>query len=153
MSSAYQFNLQFQSFMEEYKWPIIIFMIVIFSVMKRARKVKQAENDIKEQGKLLNNDIIRYVLNDNVEAIKKKLEQRGYGGNFIARTGESALEIAIINKNKYMIAYLIKYGATPLPKDLKTAMASNDSEIIEMIKTGKHLKVIKEYELLTKKTI
>lgn len=52
-----------------------------------------------------------------------------------------------------MIAYLIKYGAIPLPKDLKEAMASNNTEIIEMIKTGKHLNVIKEYELLTKKTI
>lgn len=79
MSSTYEFHLQFQSFMEEYKWPIIIFMIIIFSVMKRISKDKTIEN-IMEQEKLLNNDIILYVLNDNVEAIKNKLEQRGMVG-------------------------------------------------------------------------
>lgn len=151
MSSAYQFNIHFQEFMDEYRWPIVIFIFIMLALKKLNRKTIQKNKDLNEKERLLTNDLIHYVLTDNVEAVKKQLERRGYGGNFKASTGETALELAILNNSKYMIAYLIKYGAIPQPRDLKAALTSKNPDIIQMIKTGKHLSMIKEYELLRKK--
>jgi hypothetical protein len=131
MTPAYQFNLQFQAFMDEFKWPVILFIFIILVVMKSNRKVKQGNKDLMEKDRLLISDLIHYVLTDNIEAVKKLLDRRGYGGNFKAGTGESVLEIAILNNSKYMIAYLIKYGAIPQPRDLKAAITSGNPEIIE----------------------
>jgi ankyrin repeat protein len=152
MSTAYQFNLQFQAFMEEYKWPVVVFIFLMLVLMKSSRKVKQKNKDLEDKEKLFQGDLIHYVITDNIEAVKRLLDKRGYGGNFRAKTGESVLEIAILNNSKYMIAYLIKYGAIPQPRDIKAAITNGNPEIIEMIKTGKHLVLIKEYELL-KKTV
>ncbi|MED3962846.1 hypothetical protein [Niallia taxi] len=132
---------------------VVIFMVIVFLIVRllEGKKNKEKHEEMVIQKNDLSNEIIQYVLMDNTEAVKNELEKRGYGGNFKANTGETALELAILNRNKFIIAYLIKYGALPQPRDLKAAMESKEPEIIEMIKTGHHLKIIKRYELLSKK--
>lgn len=133
--------------MEVYKWPIILLLLVVFILVRRSLKAARIQKDLIFIQSQFGNKVIHYVLTDNIESLKKLLDQRGYGGNFHAETGESALEIAILNQNKYMIAYLMKYGAIPQPRDLKAAITTNDTGIIEMVKTGNHLNAIREYEL------
>ncbi|WP_064091525.1 hypothetical protein [Rossellomorea aquimaris] len=57
------------------------------------------------------------------------------------------MELAILKNNKYIVAYLIKYGSIPNAKEMKTAINNENEVIIEMVRTGKHLNIIKEYEL------
>ena len=136
------------------KFFLAVFFIGIVLLIIRLLEGKKSKEKHKEmviQQNEFSNEIIHYVLMDNTEAVKNELEKRGYGGNFTANTGETALELAILNRNKFIIAYLIKYGALPQPSDLKAAIESNEPEIIEMIKTGHHLRIIKRYELLSKK--
>ncbi|WP_409294190.1 hypothetical protein V1498_13240 [Peribacillus sp. SCS-26] len=138
----------------------IIFMLILSVIVtkigkhiKNTDKLKGKEKNLKEHGNSFNDKMIHFVRDSDTEAVKTQLEERGYGGNFMSGTGETALEIAIHNKNKFIIAYLIKFGALPQLRDLTAAAKSEDPEIIEMIKTGNHQRIIRRYELLDKKSI
>lgn len=97
-----------------------------------------------------NNVLINSILNNDTEGVIMSLDKYRAGPISKSLSGETALEMAIQKDNKYIVAYLIKYGALPIANEMGTALKYGNKEIIKMVKTGNHLKLIKEYELLRK---
>ncbi len=117
----------------------IYFIILVFIIYLFLNKKKETESATIDP-------IITCILTNNVSGMIRCLE-KGQGGPYSKdKTGESALHLAIMKDNKYMVAYLIKFGAIPSPKEIDVAFNYNNKEIIEMVRTGNHLKHIKEYE-------
>jgi hypothetical protein len=95
------------------------------------------------------NVLINSILNNDTEGVIRSIDhQSGLGRK--SQSGETALELAIQKNNKYIVAYLIKYGAYPVEKEMEVALKYGNKEIIEMVKTGNHQKLVREYELLRK---
>ncbi|USK61845.1 hypothetical protein [Peribacillus asahii] len=120
---------------------LLIIILVVFILLNKRKSQKNIQQ---------NNNLINSILSNNTEVVIKNLESRKYGVHSKAKSGESALELAILKDNKYMVAYLIKYGALPNPKELKTAIKCKNEEIIHVVRTGKYQKIILEYKLLKK---
>ncbi|UYG93814.1 hypothetical protein [Cytobacillus firmus] len=53
----------------------------------------------------------------------------------------------LCQNNKFIIAYLISYGALPNTIERKAAIESGNQEITDLVITGKHLAIINEYEV------
>lgn len=97
-----------------------------------------------------NKVLISNILKNDVEGVKRSFEKYGAAPHSKSQSGESALELAIQKNNKYIIAYLIKYGAIPNAIEREAAFLKGNKEIIEIVETGNHLKIIREYEFFKK---
>ncbi|SES44490.1 ankyrin repeat domain-containing protein [Psychrobacillus sp. OK032] len=102
--------------------------------------------NIPEGNKLL----INSILNNDVEGVILSFDKYKAGAHSKSQTGQTALELAIQKDNKYIVAYLIKYGAFPNAHEVETALKYGNNEIIKMVKSGNHKKIISDFELLRK---
>ncbi|WP_342429885.1 hypothetical protein [Neobacillus sp. FSL H8-0543] len=97
-----------------------------------------------------NKILIDNILNNDTEGVKRSFESYRAAPHSKSQFGESALELAIQKDNKYIVAYLIKYGAIPNALEREVAFKIGNNEIIEMLETGNHLRLIREYEFFKK---
>ncbi len=127
----------------------VFLLIWVVILLKEKRKFKKLEYspqiDRPENKTLINN-----ILNNDTEGVKRSLDRYGAAPHSKSQSRESALELAIKMDNKYIIAYLIKYGAIPNALEREVANRNGNNEIIEMVQTGNHLKLIREYEFFKK---
>ncbi|MBS2967925.1 hypothetical protein J9317_03940 [Metabacillus sp. KIGAM252] len=93
-----------------------------------------------------NNILINSIINNNVTSLAAALEAN-HGPHSKAASGHSALELAIARNNKYMVAYLMKYGAAPNAKEISAAIKHNNKDIIQLVTTGEHTAILNEYNL------
>ncbi|MBX9972533.1 hypothetical protein [Cytobacillus firmus] len=94
--------------------------------------------------------LLSNVMDNDVEGVIRSFEKYRSPPHSKSQSGESALEIAIRNENKYIVAYLIKYGALPNAIEREAAFRKGNKEIIELVESGKYLKIIREYEFFKK---
>lgn len=94
--------------------------------------------------------LINSILSNDIEGVILSFDQHKAAPHSKSQSGETALELAIQKDNKYMVAYLIKYGAYPNAHEKETALRYGNKEIMNMVQTGIHTKFIREYELLRK---
>ncbi|WP_404322761.1 ankyrin repeat domain-containing protein [Cytobacillus firmus] len=119
---------------------IILIWIVNLYMQKREAAIEPPKLPI--ENKLL----IDSILNNDIEGVVKSLNNYRAAPHSKSEAGKSAMELAISQNNKFIIAYLIKYGAFPNKIETKAAIESGNKEIMELVITGKHLAIIKEYE-------
>ncbi|MEH7250123.1 hypothetical protein V7114_25575 [Neobacillus niacini] len=127
----------------------VVFLLIWVVYLKKKEKHKPLENNPlidRPESKIL----IDNILNNDTEGVKKSFESYRAAPHSKSQLGESALELAIQKDNKYIVAYLIKYGAIPNAKEREKAFKSGNKEIIEMLQTGNHLRLIREYEFFKK---
>ncbi|KON88899.1 hypothetical protein AF332_20250 [Sporosarcina globispora] len=94
--------------------------------------------------------LISNVLNNDVEGVIRSFEKYRAAPHSKSQSGVSALELAIENDNKYIVAFLIRYGALPNAIEKEAAFKKGNQGIIELVETGKYLKIIREYEFFKK---
>lgn len=110
--------------------------------------MKKTENPLIDRPE--NKVLISNILNNDVDGVKRSFDKYRAAPHSRSQSGESALELAIQKNNKYIIAYLIKYGAIPNAIEREAAYKNGNKEIIEMVETGNHLRLIREYEFFKK---
>lgn len=130
---------------------VIFFLIItILYLLKNKEKNKPTENNqLIERPE--NNVLINSILNNDIEGVIRSFEEYRATPHSKSHSGESALEIAIREENKYIVAFLIKYGAYPNAIEREKAFKRGNKEIIEIVNTGNHLNLIREYEFFKKK--
>lgn len=131
----------------------LLFVLFLLRDKKGKRKdTNTGEQLVSEKPQVSGNQIlIDFILNENIDGVISILSQGKAGPHAMAGNGQSALELAIAKDNKFLVAYLIKFGAFPNQKERQLALKKGNFEIIEMVKTGHHLKVISEYEMKYKR--
>ncbi|WP_227394384.1 hypothetical protein [Jeotgalibacillus aurantiacus] len=129
----------FSQTLETFKWPIVIILGILITIY-RSKKEKEKERVISSER------LLDHIVNDNVEGVKYCLKNDLCPVNPRTVSGESAVELAILKENKYILAYLIKYGAAVTAREVKVAHLVRNYEIIDLIKQGTYLEVILEYE-------
>src|SRR4051812_18119912 len=77
--------------------------------LKKSIVIKK-EKVVSQPTKQSNDELINCILKNHTDGVIRCLETRQLGVYSKAKSGESALELAIHKDNKYMVAYLIKYG-------------------------------------------
>lgn len=82
---------------------------------------------------------------NNIEGVRRCLKA-GASPQAKDHYGESVLEKAIKNENPIIIAYLVKYGALPNLRETRIADQSKNLKVVEIVRTGQHLKIIENYE-------
>ncbi|MDR7080666.1 ankyrin repeat protein [Neobacillus niacini] len=129
---------------------LVVFLLIwVVFLLKKKEKHKRPENNPlidRPENKIL----IDNILNNDTEGVKRSFESYRAAPHSKSQLGESAIELAIQKDNKYIVAYLIKYGAIPNAIEREEAFKSGNKEIIEMLETGNHLRLISEYEFFKK---
>jgi ankyrin repeat protein len=129
---------------------LVVFLLIwVVFLLKKKEKHRHSENNPlidRPENKIL----IENILNNDTEGVKRSFKSYRAAPHSKSQFGESALELAIQKDNKYIVAYLIKYGAIPNAIEREEALKSGNTEIIEMLETGNHLRLIREYEFFRK---
>ncbi|AZB41853.1 hypothetical protein CEF21_05790 [Bacillus sp. FJAT-42376] len=123
------------SFLPAISWTFVMIIAIGLYVYGKNKKRKEPDNIL-----------ISSILSSNVTSLAAALEQNHTPCSKSA-SGHSAMELAITKNNKYMVAYLMQYGAAPNSKELKKAIRLKNHEIISLITTGDHAAVLNEYSL------
>lgn len=132
---------EISTFLHEHRLiTFLIGLVIMFPFFYGKDKKSKLELEVDRKNK----ELINFILTNNIRGVIKSLE-RHQAVNPKTKSGESAMELAILKNNKYIVAYLIKYGAIPNAREIKLALKCGNKEIINMVRTGNHLRYIEEY--------
>ncbi|WP_338780333.1 hypothetical protein [Metabacillus sp. FJAT-52054] len=116
-------------------WTLVMIIAIGLYVFGKNKKTKESPNILIES-----------IISNNVTSLAAALEAN-CTPHTKSQSGHSALELAIAKNNKYMVAYLMKYGAAPNSKEVNAAIKNNNEEIISLVTTGEHAAILNEYSL------